>query len=53
MIICLKDVFLYPGMISLSPLSLIGKMEDVNVNVECFMIANTVIAPGVTLKTRG
>jgi hypothetical protein len=40
-------------MISLSPLSQIGKMEDVNAVVECSMIANTVIAPGVTLKIRG
>jgi len=40
-------------MISLSPLSQIGKMEDANVVVECFMIVNTAIAPGVTLKTRG
>ena len=28
-------------------------MEDANVVVECFMIVNTAIAPGVTLKTRG
>ena len=40
-------------MIFLFVLSLTGKMEDANVVVECFMIVNTVIAPGVTLKTRG
>jgi len=40
-------------MISLSQLLQTGKMEDANVVVECFMIVNTAIAPGVTLKTRG
>jgi len=40
-------------MISLSQLSQIGRMAAVNAVVECFMIANTVTAPGVTLKIRG
>jgi len=40
-------------MISLSPLSLIGKMEDANAVVVCFMIANTVIVLEDTLKIRG
>ena len=53
MIICQKEEFLYHGMIFLSQSSLIGKMEDVNVSVECFMIVNTVIVLEDILKTRG
>jgi hypothetical protein len=40
-------------MIFLSQLLPTGKTAAVNVVVECFMIANTVIAPDVTSKTRG
>jgi len=40
-------------MISLSPLSQIGKMAAANVVVECFMIVNTAIVLEDTLKTRG
>ena len=40
-------------MIFLSQLLQTGKMEDVNVSVECFMIVNTAIVLEDTLKIRG
>jgi len=39
-------------MTSLLPFVLIGKMEDLNVSVECSMIAPIVIIPGSILKTK-
>ena len=43
MIICQKERFLYPGMISLLRFVLIGKTAEVNVAVECFMTVHTAI----------
>ena len=52
MIICQPGRFLYPGMTSLLLFVLIGRMEEVNVVVECSMTAPTAIIPGSILKTK-
>jgi len=52
MIICQPGRFLCPGMTSLLLFVLTGRMEDLNVVVECSMIAPTVIIPVNILKTK-
>jgi hypothetical protein len=52
MIICQKERFLCPGMISLLLFVLIGRMEDPNAVVECFMTVHTVIIHVDILRQR-
>ena len=52
MIICQPGRFLCPGMTSLLLFVLIGRMEDLNVVVECSMTVHIVIIPGSILKTK-